>query len=171
MNVYTPTEYASLRHDLEYVLRQLGELYDVNITPAGMTCTSLMRHPVGAHWSSSTSQDHFNALIPRIKMLHMAMYAILEAVARKELQKGTVSAAFELMDPLFTPFRHLNNQFKHFDKRGVDIELIHLAYIQGKSTTSMEPMFRVDGRNLPYGRFVVMFLTLLEKAGAITFAR
>lgn len=170
MNVYTLSEYAYLRYDLDNILSEIGEFYEVRAVNGCLACEPLIRPPHDAHWASELSREHFNTLVPKIKSMHKDMYALLEAVAKHELKKGSVSAAFELMDPMFTPFRHLNNQFKHFSKDRADIDLISLAYISDKHDARIEPMFTIDGELFPYQKFVIMFLSLLEKTGAIELA-
>lgn len=170
MKVYTPGKYAYLRYDLEHLLSQIGELYDIQVVQGALTCEPLMCPPTGTYWASQTSAEHFNALVPRIKSLHMGMYAMLEAIAKQELNKQSVKTAFEYRNPLFTPFRHLNNQFKHFGKQSADINLVLLTHLKGKTDTRIEPMFIVDGRCFPYQQFILMFLNLLEEIGTIQIA-
>lgn len=158
-----------MRYDLEYVLGELGRLYDVHIQPNAVSCTSIMHLPKDTHWASTQSGEYFNRIVPRVKNMHMGMYAILEGVAKNEFKKNSVSAAFEWMDPLFTPFRHLNNQFKHSDIKDVPIELMQIVHLVGRESKSLDLMYRVNGENILYARFIVMFLTLLNKAGAISF--
>lgn len=169
MNIYTPATYRFIRYDLDHVLGEIGELYDVHIHSSGVECFPLTQLPNGVSWASDSSHEHFNRIIPRIKLLHMGMYAILEAVAKNEFKENSMKAAFEAMDPLFKPFRELNNQFKHFEPRTTDIQLIMSTTLIGKHNARLEPLYRFDGRNVPYSRFVVMFIELLKKVGVVNY--
>ncbi|MEQ8531613.1 MAG: hypothetical protein RIB86_07160 [Imperialibacter sp.] len=133
----------------------------------------LLEEPL--HWASPESVEKFNLKIPFFKSLLKDMYAIIEAVYRKN---GTFDIQdIEMKFKHFKEFRLLNNKLKHFENKSIEVDIISTNLIgYPNSPTYQEVLCQYKYKTgeievVKFAKFVLLFFTILEQHKLITVER
>ena len=170
MSIYSLKEGYYLYHDVEFVLNQIGEFYEVDVKDNKATAVSIMELAKKNHFASPESKDRFNAIVPKIKTLHTSMYHLLESIYRATDNKVFDTVAIEKRFPDFKYFRMLNNKIKHFNE--ADIDFIEVVLMNGtKSIIEIGCQYKI-GESWEikyYAQFIVLFFEILKELNIVTF--
>lgn len=170
MSIYSLKHGYYLYHDVDFVLNQIGELYEVNTKNDEILVSSKLLLDGKHHFASKESADVFNNIIPQIKGLHIGMYHLLESIYRATGNGLFQASLMERRFPDFKYFRLLNNKIKHFND--ADIDFIQIVVMDGSTQViDVGCQYKIDNHwELKYHKqFVLLFLTLLKELDIITF--
>jgi hypothetical protein len=170
MSIYSLKQGYYLYHDVEFVLKQIGELYKVDIKNGKAAAESIIELDKKNHFASPESKERFNAIVPKIKTLHTSMYHLLESIYRATDNQVFNTNTIENQFPDFKYFRMLNNKIKHFNE--ADIDLIEVVLMDGtKSIIEVGCQYKIGTtwEIKYYAQFIVMVLEILKELNIVSF--
>ena len=170
IGVYDLDNSYFLYEDVDKVLNDIGELYDVNFTMNSIEFTSKTIDK--NHWVSDESVSTFNKLVPKIKSLAKDMYSIIEGIYKAkygDFRKLEIEKDYANLREL----RLFNNKLKHHNDREAEIKLTKLAIIQpNENIIDCFIQFRYiktgEFNALRFTDLINVFLRVLESEKIIT---
>lgn len=165
-----------LFEDIEVLLDEISELYELTFDKANTTYTPKTSISSEHSWVSDETTKTFNKLVPKIKSMTKDMYSIIESINKSK--RGTFDK--QKLEKRFTnlkELRLLNNKFKHFDNQSVDVSLTSLVMMQSEKYLldchvnykySHGPVKHSSKR---FSEFIQVFLNILESEKLISINR
>lgn len=168
MNVYDLQNSQDLKYDFNHILSKLNEIYCIETDNGQFKLLSKLPNDSNAFWASDENSVAFNAHIPTFKSLHKDMHSFIEVYAKQKYGKEYIKE-LEKQYINFKEFRLLNNLFKHFEIKEVEISLTKIVHI-GAGTFDLSCNYKYPDRIncLNYSEFIILFLTILKDFNIIT---
>jgi len=164
-----------LYEDIEFILSLISDLYDIQFLKDKTIYTSKTKVSAENHWMSNQSTITFNKIIPKIKALTKDMYSAIENIFKAkhgEFEKFELEKKYKFLKEL----RVLNNKFKHYDIRSVEINVTEMVLI-GEVEHTIECMVNFKYLKpdllevLRFSDLVNIFMSILEEEKIIEIDR
>ena len=167
MPVYDLKNTDTLKHDFKHILGRLNDLYVIDMADEQFTLLPKLIDNSNAFWATEENTEVFNGHVPTFKSLHKDMHAFIEAHAKQKLGDKYIGQ-LEKMYPDFKEFRVLNNLFKHFETREVEITLTKIVFAeQNRFDLLCNFHYQDNFKCVRYPDFIILFLTILKDLNVI----
>ena len=164
-----------LYEDIDFILNQISELYEVQFYTDKPVYSSMNKISSENYWISSPVTEAFNKNIPKIKALTKDMYSSIENIFKAKhgsFEKFELEKRYRFLKEL----RVLNNKFKHYENKGVDVNVTEMVLIgEPEHTIECVINFKYSKKEqfevLRFSDLINVFITILEEEQIITIDR
>jgi hypothetical protein len=159
-----------IQYDIDHILKIIDDLYNLDLIEGKLHFYPKTFIAKDHHWASDSSKEAFNTLIPIAKSLIQNMYSVLESVLKGKIgrfDKLKLENEFKNLKEL----RLLNNKFKHYNNKDVEINLTQIVFIKStKNTIDIFINYKYNGKLkiIGFSELIEVFLIILAKKNIIT---